>query len=220
MSGARPCTRRDGGFALVEALASLVIVGMLTLMLVSGVGVGRSVWERMDSRAAAGEAIEGAQSRLRDRLEQIYPATLYGGAEALADFAGDTDSLVFLSLPDAIHSPGPLRRYRLYLDPKSELVLASISDVKNDHDPGLTSEILLGGVQSLDIAYYGQLAPDTGALWRPSWKQQALPPQLIRVRLGFERGDRRAWPDLIVHPLVNINSGCILSAATSHCRGR
>jgi len=37
----------DSGIALVEALASLVIVGMIALMLAAGASTGRRVWERL-----------------------------------------------------------------------------------------------------------------------------------------------------------------------------
>lgn len=210
----------DAGFALIEALASLVIVGMLALMLMAGVRTGKQVWERMDARSAAGEAIEGAQSVVRQRLEQMYPATLYGGAEATSDITGQQDSLVFLAPPDGMRRPAPLRRYRLFLDDRQDLLLASISDVADPRDPGVTNQILLRGVQTLDIAYFGAAPPDMTRRWRSNWKQLTLPPELVRVRIGFAAGDRRVWPDLIVHPLVTIDSGCILSAATSHCRGR
>ena len=210
----------DAGFSLVEALASLVLVGLLTMMLGAGIGTGRHVWERMDARSGVGEAIEGAQSVLRQRLEQLYPATLYGGAEAMADVTGDPESVVFLAPPEGVRRPAPLRRYRLYLDGRQDLLLSSISDVANAADPGLTNQVLLRGVQTLDIAYFGLVAPDDAPRWRQTWREQALPPRLVRVRVGFEPGDRRVWPDLIVHPLTTIDSGCILSAATSHCRGR
>ena len=53
---------------------------------------------------------------------------------------------------------------------------------------------------------------------------EALPAVLTVLRRlvisAFEPGDPRPWPDLIVHPLTNIDAACILSAATSHCRGR
>ncbi len=89
----------DGGFALVEALASLVIVGMISLMLIEGVGTGRRVWERIDTRQASAEAIEGAQSALRDRIEQAYLATLFYQNPPAVDFDGKADMVTFLANP-------------------------------------------------------------------------------------------------------------------------
>ena len=52
---AQSTTGGSAGFALVEALASLVIVGMIGLLLVAGATTGRRTWERIDSRQARGD---------------------------------------------------------------------------------------------------------------------------------------------------------------------
>ncbi|MEO8926863.1 MAG: hypothetical protein ABI306_06835 [Caulobacteraceae bacterium] len=216
----RSVAARTAGFALIEALASLVVVGMLSLMLIQGVSTGQRVWARLDTRAGALEAVEGAQTALRGRLEQLYPATLYGSAEAQVDMDGEPESILFLAPPALAARPGPLRRYRLDLTPGQDLVLSSIVDVATPGQPGVTRQVLLTGVHQLDLAYFGPQAPDSTSRWNPSWKGQTLPPELIRIRLAFGPGDPRPWPDLVVAPRTSIDAGCILSAATSHCRGR
>lgn len=216
----RSRAERTAGFALIEALASLVIVGMLGVMLVQGVATGRQVWARLDTRAAALEAVEGAQTVLRGRFEQLYPATLFGGGEEQIDFQGGPESVTFLAPPAQAVRPAPLRRYRLDLTPGGDLVLSSRPDVATPRDLGIARQVLLTGVRQLDLAYFGGEGPDPTPRWRPDWLAQPVPPQLIRVRIAFEPGDPRPWPDLIVHPLTTIDAGCILSAATSHCRGR
>jgi general secretion pathway protein J len=211
---------RSGGFALAEALTSLVIVGLLGVMLIQGVTTGRQVWQRLDTRSAAVEAVEGAQTVLRDRLEQLYAATLYGGAEVRIDMEGGPESVAFLAPPAQALRPAPLNRFQLDLKANQDLVLSSTSDVATSGQPGVTRQVLLTGVRQVDIAYFGPAAPDHSRRWRSSWMDQTLPPELIRIRLDFEPGDPRVWPDLIVRPRTSIDSGCILSSATSHCRGR
>ena len=211
---------RTHGFALIEALASLVIVGMISLLMFQGVGIGKRVWERSNRTTASDEAIEGAQTILRGRIEQMYPATLYGGSEAEADINGKSESLEFLAPPTGAGRPAPLRRYLLELNVGRQLLLSSISDVVWAQDPHITQQVLLTGVQQIDLAYFGAAQPDYTRQWRSRWHQQVTPPELVRIRVAFAPGDPRRWPDLIVHPLTTIDSGCILSAATSHCRGR
>jgi general secretion pathway protein J len=210
----------SGGFALIEALAALAVVGMISLLILQGVGLGKRVWDGIDTVATTEEAIEGAQEILRGRIEQLYPATLYGGNEAQADINGQAETLEFLAPPADARRPAPLRRYRLELTVGGKLLLSSISDVVAPQDPGITRQVLLSGVQQLDIAYYGLAQGQTARQWQPEWFQQVTPPDLVRIRLAFGRGDPRRWPDLIVHPLTTIDSNCVLSAATSHCRGR
>jgi general secretion pathway protein J len=210
----------SGGFALVEALASLVIVSMISLLIFQGVGLGRRVWEGIDRVATSQEAMEGAQEVLRGRIEEMYPATLYGGDVAQADINGQPEALEFLAPPAVAARPAPLRRYRLELTVGGQLVLSSISDVVSARDPHITRQVLLTGVQQLDLSYYGSAQPDFSRQWRSSWYQQVTPPELVRIRVAFPRGDPRGWPDLVIRPLVTIDSNCVLSAATSRCRGR
>jgi general secretion pathway protein J len=209
-----------GGFALIEALASLVIVGMLSVMLIQGVTTGRRVWERLDTRSAAIEAVDGAQTVLRGRIEQIFPATLYNSAELTIDMVGAPQSVAFLAPPAQALRPAPLKRFRLDLTAGQDLVLTSVSDVATNGQPGATRQVLLTGVRQPDIAYFGSEALDPARRWRTSWVNQVSTPDLIRVRIDFEPGDPRIWPDLIIRPRTTIDSGCILSTSTSHCRGR
>ena len=220
MMTSRARSPASAGFALIEALASLVVVSMLSMLVLQGVGMGRRVWEGIDHVATTEEAIEGAQEILRSRIEQMYPATLYGGDEAQTDVNGQADTMEFLAPPPDAQRPATLRRYRLELTAGGQLALSSISDVITPRDTHITRQILLSGVQQLDIYYYGAAQPDLTRTWRQSWFQQTLPPELVRIRVGFGRGDKRSWPDLIVRPLTNIDSNCVLSSATSRCRGR
>ncbi|MGI9169443.1 MAG: hypothetical protein ACR2FH_04605, partial [Caulobacteraceae bacterium] len=150
----------------------------------------------------------------------LYPATLFGSGEAQIDLAGGPRGVAFLAPPMEAGRPAPLRRYRLDLTDGGDLVLSSMSDVAVLTDPGVRRQILLTGVRQLDIAYFGSRSPDFTHQWRTDWTGQVLPPEAIRIRLAFRPGDPRQWPDLIVRPRATIDAGCILSAATSHCRGR
>jgi general secretion pathway protein J len=210
----------DTGFSLVESLASLVIVGMIALMLMSGVTTGRRVWERMDIREAGGEALESAQRVLRDRIDEAYPATLFNTVPASVDFQGQAENLVFLSSPPDAGRPAPLRRYRLYLDAAGEMVLASISDVAPRATAVPDRQVLLTGVRQIDVAYFGPQAPDGRRQWRRTWQGQPSLPELVRVRLQFMPGDFRGWPDLIIRTRATIDSACQIDKATHGCQGR
>jgi general secretion pathway protein J len=216
----RPACPGQRGFALVEALVSLVIVAMICMMILAGMSVGRRTWERIDAREAAGETIDAAQQSLRDRLEQAYPTTLYDVQPLEVAFHGASDRLQFVSSPPAVRRPSPLRRYGLSVDTAGELVLASASDV----DPRVVSEqmrqVLLTGVRAIDIAYFGRAGPDYAEKWRADWDQQPAPPELVRVRVAFGPQDSRVWPDLIVRPRTTVDANCLVDLTTQRCRGR
>jgi general secretion pathway protein J len=58
---------------------------------------------------------------------------------------------------------------------------------------------LIRRVDRLDLAYWGSPSQGQPAGWQAQWGGPDLP-ELIRLRLGFARGDRRRWPDLIAAP--------------------
>ena len=189
-------------------------------MLVEGVTTGRRVWERMDTREARGEALDAAQTTLRDRVEQIYPATLYDKSPPYIDFDGKAEEMTFLANPPFSERPAAIRRYTLALDTATNLVLSSISDVPPPEQAPVTRHILLNGVRQLDVAYFGATQPDFTRRWRPVWTDESALPEAVRVRLTFEPGDQRQWPDLIVRPRTTIDAACMLNPVTHHCKGR
>ncbi len=211
---------RSAGFTLVELLVSLAIMAMLSVLIVSGVGGGARVWERMDRTTAAGEAVEGAQAALRTRLERIFPATRYDASTPYVDFDGAADSLAFIAPPADAARPAPLRRYHLALTAAGDLVLSSHSDLAaNPAAPDPEQLVLLHGVQGIELAYFGPTAPDNSPRWRPRWTAQPAPPQLVRLRVAFAADDRRWWPDLVVKPAADIDAGCVMNSS-GRCMGR
>jgi general secretion pathway protein J len=209
----------EAGYAIVEVLASLVIVGMISIMMISGVTTGERVWERMDANDAAGESIAGAQLMLRERIERLFPATLNDVMPPYSDFDGASDQISFLSEPKDSERPSALDRYRLTLSTNGDLILTAVNDTSDNQAIPDETYVLLHGVQDLDIAYYGP-GPNGQIDWQPGWRHQQSPPELVRIRVQLEQGDKRVWPDLLISPMVSIDSLCILNAATGHCRGR
>ena len=216
----RRSPEREQGFALVEALASLVVVGMVGLMLAAGATTGRRVWDRVDVRQSVGESLESAQSLLRDRIEQAFLETRYEGNPPSVAFSGDGEKLFFIASPPEVGRPAPLRRYGLTLDVNGDLILNSVSDVVSSDAAPVERQVLISRVRSMDIAYFGVRYPDIQPRWQRQWRDQPILPQVIRVRVVFEPGDPRQWPDLMVHPRATIDSSCLLNTFTHRCKGR
>lgn len=208
------------GFTLVELLASLAVLALLSLLLVEGMS-GRSLaWTRMDRDTATGETTEAVQGLLADRVAHIWPLTIFYIRPPGPDFDGRVAQVVFLAPPPEAQGPGPLRRYRLSLDAGGDLDLDSLSDLSLDPERWSTRQVLLQGVQTLDLAYFGAAGPDHAPRWRTEWRQQPFMPALVRIRVAFADGDRRRWPDLIIRPMADIDTNCGLVIATGGCRAR
>lgn len=213
---------RDGaaGYALVEMLATLIIVGMTSALMISGLGASRRVWDHVDAANTMGDAIAGAQILLRERLERIFPATRYDKIPSYADMDGVADKFMFLAPPRDVHAPAELRRYQLSLAPNGDLTLASISDLAASPTAPSENLVLLHNVQGLDIAYFGVAPPDNKPAWRFAWQQRPAPPQLIRIRVQFAPNDPRVWPELLIKPFATVDTMCVLIIRTGTCRGR
>lgn len=210
----------SAGYALVEMLAALIIIGMTSAMMVGGLGNSRRVWDHIDAANTMGDAIAGAQSLLRDRIERVFPATRYDKIPSYADFAGAADKMMFLAPPRDIGAPSALRRYQLAVAANGDLVLSSISDVAADQNAVPENLVLLHHVQGLDMAYYGVAPPDNRPGWRFTWELRPAAPQLIRIRVQFGPQDPRVWPELLIKPYAVVDSMCVLMVTTKSCRGR
>ena len=212
--------RGESGYALVEMLATLVIVGLTSIMMVSGLGASRRVWDHLDASNNMGDIIAGSQLLLREQLERIFPATKYDKIPSYADMDGTSDKFVFLAPPRDLQAPSALRRYQLAVAPNGDLVLSSVSDLAADPSTPTENLVLLHNVQGIDIAYFGVAPPDNQPQWRFAWQQRPAPPQLFRIRVHFAPQDPRVWPELLVKPFAMVDSMCVLMVTTKACRGR
>ncbi|MGZ8362371.1 MAG: PulJ/GspJ family protein [Caulobacteraceae bacterium] len=207
---------RSAGFTLVEMLASLAIIAMISLMLFSGVGSGRRVWERLESNRASGESVETAQALLRNSLERAFAATRFDASAPYTDFTGKQAAISFFAPTKTGDSTAAHTRQQVELNARGELLA-----VRQDADGrAIGQQVLITGVQAVDFAYYGATTFAPQPQWRTLWNQQAAPPELIRIRASFFPGDRRRWPDLLIKPAATIDVACVLDRATHKCRGR
>ena len=213
--------RGEAGFSLVEMLVALVLLGLAALLMAQGFASGRRLWTDQERRVVAGEAVESAQSLVRDRIERLRPVTRMAGLAPYADLDGAPDRLEFLSIPPDAERPAPLRRYRLALSDHGDLVLGSAARASTDQagEP-YADQALVKGTQSLDIDYFGPARPGDAPGWQRDWTRRASPPQLVRIRVTFPAGDRRTWPELIVAPAASLDTLCAVDPATGGCRGR
>jgi general secretion pathway protein J len=213
----------NAGYTIAEMLVTLLIMGMISVMMLSGVTAGRRVWERMDANSQVEEQVAGAQSLLRQRLEHILPVTVFQTFPPVSDFDGESSAVTFTAPPGDALSPSALRYYKLWLSPQGDLVLSSVSTVAANPTRADENLVLLSGVQALDLAYFGASTAansnDTPS-WKLQWVKEQHAPQLVRVHVAFERGDRRMWPDLLVKPRVTVDSDCVFSPVNGRCRGR
>ena len=193
---------RQSGFTLLEVLVALAVLGLLVLGLSQGVRAGLALRQAQDRHLGNTAELDATMRLLRRTLSRL-PALPDGNALLASDagdaFAGEADRVSFVGdLPTGF---GAARRADMTLIVRDGMLL--LSWVPHRHAvapaaPSAAETVLLRGVERLDLAYWG--SPDgEPAGWQARWAGPAAP-ELIRLRLRFQRGDPRHWPDLIVAP--------------------
>lgn len=195
---------RQTGFTLLEVLVVLVVLGFLVIGLTQGVRAGLAMWDAQTRRVGATSELDAAARVLRVVMTGI-PAGPAGGINPAPDagmqIEGRPDSLAFVGdLPDGL---GTSRRAEIKIELNhGNLVLRWTPhrhELSTAPPPEPIETELIRGVERLNLAYWGAPGPGQPSGWQAQWDGPGIP-ELIRVRLGFAKGDRRRWPDLIAAP--------------------
>lgn len=217
---------RPNGFTLIELLVSLFVLGVTAALLLSGLIMTQTMADRAKKQSANAESILTAQTIIRDRIETMVASTRFDTFAPIVDMRGAANIVSFFAPPAPSSRPNSVERYRLTRSAPGDLVLYSVSDVADRIDVyavgevGWTPTVLLTGVEALSIAYFGAAPPDGDRRWRSEWIERQQPPELVRVRVAFKRGDNRIWPDLIARPASTVNSECRIDTFSGRCAGQ
>ena len=202
MSSNRCSLGQQSGFTLLELLVALVVLGFLMVGLTQGARTGLAMWGAQTRRLGETAELDVGARALRMLLSDIHtpqPSNVGTGA-ATPNFEGSSDKLTFVG--DMPTGFGTTRRANITLELVQERLVLLWTPHRHETttapEPKPTETELIRGVERLEFAYWGTASPDQPAGWQD---QSGSPPELIRVRLTFPKGDRRRWPDLVVAPI-------------------
>jgi len=207
----RTASERQSGFTLLETLVAVTVLALLMLGLTQGVRSGFSLWAAQTRRSAETAELDATARVLRGLLTAI-PITAAAapgrGTAASIGFEGRADRLAFIGdLPTGF---GDSRRADIAIALRGGRVVLAWTPHRHEASIGVAAipaEVeLIRGVENLEFAYWGDPAGGSAAAWVVQWDGPALP-QLIRIRLGFGKGDGRHWPDLVTAPQLWSSAG-------------
>ena len=175
--------RGQDGFTLIELLIVITILGLILAALANGVRFAGQAWQTQERRSARQGDSDAVQNVLR---ELIASGT---------GFEGDGASLRFVSALPAALARGGL--YDVELRTAADrLILAWQPHFKGPNlKAGITQTELTKDVTGLDVSYYASPAG-----WQRTARDKTKSPGLIRIAL--QSIDGRAWPPLVVAPMV------------------
>jgi general secretion pathway protein J len=201
--------RRNTGFTLIELLAALVLLGLIFLLLTSGLQFGTNVWSGREKEVSATAEVLTAQNFLRRLLSEARPVMIEADVSHIRHvyFIGDGTSVRFVtSMPSHLGIGGMYEAllYQVESENGNRVEIAwrvfrstNTAFVPTEED---RHAVLVTGVKQLEFAYYGRLKSEP-AQWHSEWRDLDHLPDLIRMRVTFN-DDKHTWPDLLVAPPI------------------
>jgi general secretion pathway protein J len=193
----------ERGFTLLETLVAVTVLGFLMIGLTSGVRTGLAFWNAQTRRTAQTAELDSTTRVLRNLLTEIptLAAGASGAAPVAIGFKGEPDRLTLVGdLPTGL---GGAQRVDVTIQLNADRVVMVWTPHRHETPggapPAPTETELIRGVDHLQYAYWGATGPNSPPAWLAQWDSAALP-ELVRVSLGFAKGDVRHWPELIAAP--------------------
>ena len=207
------------GLTLLEVLITLTLLSLLTIALFGTLRFGTRIWEAAATTTAGLDDVRAAEQQITALISEAYPQVEFHDAtHSTIAFDGEPARLRVL-VPDS-EITGAMAYTTLRIassDGGNALILErqlELSPTAGEQ----TTQVLLRGVQALQISYFGADARGDKPYWHRQWQGRTRPPLFVRVRAALVYA-RAAWPDLVVAPEIAGDIDCTADSLTGFCQG-
>lgn len=210
---------RQAGFTLLELMIGLALLGLILLLLFSALRMGSRAWDSGEKVLTESNTRVVVSAYLRRALAQVQPWRFTGDTGQVLAFMGDDHKLRYAGLLPSQSGRAGLRLIALEIE-DGRLLLRHRSpgaDTRGfDVLDGADKIVLLEGVRSMALSYFGAEQSDAEATWRNTWHSETALPKLVRVTLVDSAGN--VWPELVAAPMLDADANCDWDPVRKYCQ--
>lgn len=203
---------KQTGFTLLELLIAMALLSVIMLLIFGTLRIGARSWEAGEKKAETMSQVVIVEDFLRNHLTRVQPwVDDFSEDEPVFMFQGTHEGLLFVStLPLHNRGQGGWHTFNLKLVEKrdqTDLVVALDSfypSLDEDNDAKIDDVLLIEGVDSIALSYFGSETPNEEPEWFETWEDKNFLPQMIRIAIQV-RG-RQPWPVLLVAPRMAVSA--------------
>jgi general secretion pathway protein J len=183
----------DAGFTLVEIVVALALAGLVSLIMMHGIGLAARGLDRLSQHAQRLDERRSLEMLMRRALDAAVAIPVVEGEPA---FVGRPTSISFTSV---VEDGGPgLYRIKLAYDTTGKVPAVSLSRrlAATSAATRRDESVLVRQIRYFEIAYFGTTSPGDEPVWHRNWTGIAYLPQLVRITLDADNG--REQPPIIL----------------------
>lgn len=192
---------KERGFTLLELIIAFAILGVIILIIGSGLRIGVKAWEKGEEIVDETQRIRVPWERLSFELRSAYPYQTDKMADKKIAFEGKSDSLSFVTSAIETDGKGGLKWVSYYIKDNG-LMLKEKRLPDKELDEAKGKEIILDPwIKDIRFEYYEKNKED----WETYWdsKEKGRLPEVIKVSIylkqkGSDRKEELPLPPLLI----------------------
>lgn len=176
---------RRAGVSLLETMIALAVMGMIAVVLSSGLSNSARV---LISSTEVTRDIDRALARqhLRSWLERAMPIPFPGQNDAGFRGTGSDLNFSFISDRGEFWAGDPVL-VSLGADDTGAVILTAMGSADAMGTPAKRQVVLSDAKSTLTLRYFGRLNPEAPLSWLGAWQPEAGLPELVRITIANEQ---------------------------------